>query len=64
MQDFSSHGTAEKYLFLRKAALESALAKILVKNKVKEVEDLLAQYETPGSFGLSIFTMSLMDSAL
>ncbi|XP_010669353.2 25S rRNA (cytosine-C(5))-methyltransferase NSUN5 isoform X1 [Beta vulgaris subsp. vulgaris] len=46
-KDFSSHGTAEKYLFLRKAALESALAKILVKHKVKQVEDLLAQYETP-----------------
>ncbi|CAO2816646.1 unnamed protein product [Amaranthus hypochondriacus] len=48
-KEVSSFGIAEKYLFLRKPALESALAKILVKKKVKRVEELLAQYETPDS---------------
>ncbi|KAJ8442822.1 hypothetical protein Cgig2_016288 [Carnegiea gigantea] len=45
-KESSSFGTAEKFLFQRKAALESALAKILVRLNVKRVEDLLAQYET------------------
>ncbi|KAH9614650.1 hypothetical protein KSS87_015629 [Heliosperma pusillum] len=48
-KDISScgSGTAEKFLLLSKASLLSALAKILVRNKVKEVEDLLSQYHTP-----------------
>lgn len=46
-KEIPSSGTAEKFLFPRKAALETALAKILVKRKVERVEDLLAQYQTP-----------------
>ncbi|KAL2896899.1 hypothetical protein RDABS01_038683 [Bienertia sinuspersici] len=46
-QEISSFGTGEKFLLQRKAALESALAKILVKKKVKNVEDLLSLYEPP-----------------
>ncbi|KNA14460.1 hypothetical protein SOVF_107420 [Spinacia oleracea] len=45
-KEISSCGNAEKFLFQRKAALESALAKILVRRKVKRVEDLLSQPET------------------
>lgn len=46
-KEVPSYGTAEKFLCQRKVALESALAKILVRMKVKRVEDLLAQYQTP-----------------
>ncbi|KAK9683899.1 hypothetical protein RND81_10G173400 [Saponaria officinalis] len=48
-QDITScgSGTAEKFLVQRKASLQSALAKILVRKKVKRVEDLLSQYQTP-----------------
>ncbi|KAL9226897.1 hypothetical protein vseg_002657 [Gypsophila vaccaria] len=40
-------GTAEKFVIQRKASLEPALAKILVRKKVKRIEDLLSQYESP-----------------
>ncbi|XP_010273967.1 PREDICTED: probable 28S rRNA (cytosine-C(5))-methyltransferase isoform X1 [Nelumbo nucifera] len=40
-------GAAEKFLLLQKDALQSALAKLLVKKKVKQVEDLLLLYQTP-----------------
>ena len=64
LQESSSFGTAEKFLFQRKAALESALAKILVRMKVRSVEDLLAQYETQGtSHPLSSYIM-LISSVL
>ncbi|KAI3803226.1 hypothetical protein L1987_31375 [Smallanthus sonchifolius] len=44
-QDASLTGDAEKYLTLRKGPLQSALAKILVRNGAKRIEDLLAQYQ-------------------
>ncbi|KAK1417019.1 hypothetical protein QVD17_26141 [Tagetes erecta] len=44
-QDASLTGDAEKYLILRKAPLQSALAKILVKKGAKRIEDLMAQYQ-------------------
>eukprot|EP00268_Persea_americana_P003851 TRINITY_DN11179_c0_g1_i2.p1 TRINITY_DN11179_c0_g1~~TRINITY_DN11179_c0_g1_i2.p1 ORF type:complete len:323 (+),score=59.34 TRINITY_DN11179_c0_g1_i2:171-1139(+) len=37
-------GAAEKFLLLRKNALETALARLCVRQKVKHVEDLLLQY--------------------
>ncbi|GKF49109.1 hypothetical protein Tco_0142360, partial [Tanacetum coccineum] len=38
-------GDAKKYLILRKASLQSALAKVLVKKGAKRIEDLMAQYK-------------------
>ncbi|XP_074276444.1 25S rRNA (cytosine-C(5))-methyltransferase NSUN5 [Silene latifolia] len=48
-QEFSSSpsATAEKFLLLRKPSLQSALAKLLIRNKVKHVQDLLSHYQTP-----------------
>lgn len=46
-QDASLTGDPEKYLILRKAPLQSALAKILVKKGAKRIEDLMAQYKIP-----------------
>lgn len=46
-QDASLTGDPEKYLILRKASLQSALAKILVKKGAKRIEDLMAQYKIP-----------------
>ncbi|XP_021738937.1 probable 28S rRNA (cytosine-C(5))-methyltransferase [Chenopodium quinoa] len=46
-KEISTWGDAEKFLFQRKAVLESTLAKILAKKKVKRVEDLLSQDKTP-----------------
>ncbi|GAV59712.1 Nol1_Nop2_Fmu domain-containing protein [Cephalotus follicularis] len=40
-------GDAEKFLMLRKDALQSALAQLLVRKKVKRVEDLVVLYQTP-----------------
>ncbi|XP_021744113.1 probable 28S rRNA (cytosine-C(5))-methyltransferase [Chenopodium quinoa] len=45
-KEISTWGDAEKFLFQRKAVLESTLAKILAKKKVKRVEDLLSQDKT------------------
>ncbi|XP_042488473.1 25S rRNA (cytosine-C(5))-methyltransferase NSUN5-like [Macadamia integrifolia] len=39
-------GDAEKFLLLRKDALQSTLAQILVRKKVKDVEELLLLYST------------------
>lgn len=41
-------GDAEKLLMLRKDALQTALARILVRNKMKCVEDLVALYQMSG----------------
>lgn len=40
-------GDAEKFLMLHKGAIQSALARLLVRNKVKSIEDLMALYQTP-----------------
>ncbi|GMG99143.1 hypothetical protein Nepgr_000983 [Nepenthes gracilis] len=45
-KEISSHGTAEKFLLLREGALQSALAQLLVRMKVKQVEDLPSIYRT------------------
>lgn len=41
-------GPVEKFLMFRKNELQSALAKLYVKEKVKSVESLLLEYQTPG----------------
>ncbi|KAF8369461.1 hypothetical protein HHK36_032521 [Tetracentron sinense] len=46
-QDTVAVGAAEKFILLRKDALQSALAQLLVKKKVKRTEDLLLHYQTP-----------------
>ncbi|KAL8166508.1 hypothetical protein V2J09_008007 [Rumex salicifolius] len=46
-QEIVSYGVAEKFLLLKKTALQSALARILVRKKVKRVEDLLALDQSP-----------------
>ncbi|TYI79759.1 hypothetical protein E1A91_D05G043500v1 [Gossypium mustelinum] len=38
---------AEKFLLQRKASLQSALARLLVRKKMKRIEDLLDHYQTP-----------------
>ncbi|KDO73575.1 hypothetical protein CISIN_1g0135152mg, partial [Citrus sinensis] len=40
-------GDAEKFLMLHKGAIQLALAQLLVRNKVKSIEDLMALYQTP-----------------
>ncbi|KAK6912844.1 SAM-dependent methyltransferase RsmB/NOP2-type [Dillenia turbinata] len=40
-------GAAEEFLFSRKNALQTALARILVKKKVRRVEDLAELHQTP-----------------
>lgn len=46
----SSTGDAEKFLLRRKDALQAALARLLVKKKVKSVEELIALDQTPGYY--------------
>ncbi|KAK2640100.1 hypothetical protein Ddye_027895 [Dipteronia dyeriana] len=46
-KEISLAGDAEKYLTLRKEAIQSALARILVRRKAKRIEDLVALYQTP-----------------
>ncbi|KAH7681916.1 16S rRNA (cytosine(967)-C(5))-methyltransferase protein [Dioscorea alata] len=48
-QDIAMSGPVEKFLMLRKNELQSALAKLYVKEKVKSVENLLLKYQTPVS---------------
>ncbi|XP_050364449.1 25S rRNA (cytosine-C(5))-methyltransferase NSUN5 [Argentina anserina] len=43
----SSTGDAERFLLLRKGALQAALDRLLVKKKVKSVEELIALDQTP-----------------
>ncbi|KAH0990207.1 hypothetical protein GBA52_001690 [Prunus armeniaca] len=43
----SAVGDAEKFLMRRKEALQAALARLLVKKKVKSVEELIALYDIP-----------------
>lgn len=42
-------GDAEKYLMLKKDALQSALSQILKHKEVKSIEDLVALDKTSGS---------------
>ncbi|XP_024048146.1 probable 28S rRNA (cytosine-C(5))-methyltransferase isoform X2 [Citrus clementina] len=46
-KEISLVGDAEKFLMLHKGAIQSALARLLVRNKVKSIEDLMALYQTP-----------------
>ncbi|KAH9653225.1 25S rRNA (cytosine-C(5))-methyltransferase NSUN5 [Citrus sinensis] len=46
-QEISLVGDAEKFLMLHKGAIQLALAQLLVRNKVKSIEDLMALYQTP-----------------
>ncbi|XP_044464424.1 25S rRNA (cytosine-C(5))-methyltransferase NSUN5 isoform X1 [Mangifera indica] len=46
-QDISLVGDAEKFLMLRKDAIQSSLARLLVRKKAKCIEDLTALYQTP-----------------
>ncbi|KAM7274702.1 hypothetical protein ACFE04_016568 [Oxalis oulophora] len=46
-QEISSEGDAEKFLMQRKDALQSAMAKLMVKKQVKRVEDLVSLYHIP-----------------
>ncbi|KAM0944768.1 putative 16S rRNA (cytosine(967)-C(5))-methyltransferase [Dioscorea sansibarensis] len=48
-QDIAMSGPVEKFLILRKNELQSALAKLYVREKVKSVENLLTKYQTPVS---------------
>ncbi|KAJ4830158.1 putative 28S rRNA (cytosine-C(5))-methyltransferase [Turnera subulata] len=43
-------GDAEKFLMRRKDAIQSALAKLLVRKKAKNVDDLVALYQPPGTY--------------
>ncbi|XVF89042.1 hypothetical protein PTKIN_Ptkin19aG0099500 [Pterospermum kingtungense] len=44
--EISFTGDAEKFLVQRKVSLQSALARLLVRKKVKHIEDLIDRYET------------------
>ncbi|XVE53861.1 hypothetical protein DITRI_Ditri03aG0035600 [Diplodiscus trichospermus] len=46
-QEISFNGDAEKFLVQRKVSLQSALARLLVRKKVKRVEDLIDHYQSP-----------------
>ncbi|XP_022729972.1 probable 28S rRNA (cytosine-C(5))-methyltransferase isoform X2 [Durio zibethinus] len=46
-QEISLIGDAEKFLVQRKVSLQSALARLLVRKKVKRLEDLIDLYQTP-----------------
>ncbi|XP_024953090.1 25S rRNA (cytosine-C(5))-methyltransferase NSUN5 isoform X2 [Citrus sinensis] len=46
-KEISLVGDAEKFLMLHKGAIQLALAQLLVRNKVKSIEDLMALYQTP-----------------
>lgn len=39
---------------LHKGAIQLALAQLLVRNKVKSIEDLMALYQTPGEYSNSL----------
>lgn len=52
----SSTGDAEKFLLRRKDALQAALARLLVKKKVKSVEELIALDQTPGVFTTLLYS--------
>ena len=54
----SSTGDAERFLLLRKEALEAALSRLLVKKKVKTVEELIALDQTPGWCSRSLLSCS------
>lgn len=61
----SAVGDAEKFLMRRKEALQAALARLLVKKKVKSVEELIALYDIPGVYvcvwlHIIIFTFILL----
>lgn len=43
-------GDAEKFVMRRKDAMQSSLAKLLVRKKVKNVDDLVAIYQPPGLY--------------
>ncbi|TXG61833.1 hypothetical protein EZV62_013196 [Acer yangbiense] len=45
--EISLAGDEEKFLTLRKEAIQSALARFLVRRKAKRIEDLVALYQTP-----------------
>ncbi|PPR92973.1 hypothetical protein GOBAR_AA27689 [Gossypium barbadense] len=45
--EISFVGDAEKFLLQRKVSLQSALARLLVRKKMKCIEDLLDRYQTP-----------------
>ncbi|EOY29989.1 S-adenosyl-L-methionine-dependent methyltransferases superfamily protein [Theobroma cacao] len=46
-QEISFVGDAEKFLVQRKVSLQSVLAQLLVRKKVKRIEDLIYLYQTP-----------------
>ncbi|XP_040968828.1 25S rRNA (cytosine-C(5))-methyltransferase NSUN5 isoform X2 [Gossypium hirsutum] len=46
-KEISFVGDAEKFLLQRKVSLQSALAQLLVRKKMKCIEDLLDRYQTP-----------------
>ncbi|KAJ0977911.1 hypothetical protein J5N97_013385 [Dioscorea zingiberensis] len=48
-QDIAMSGPVEKFLMLHKNELQSALAKLYVREKVKSIENLLLMYQTPVS---------------
>lgn len=48
LQAVSLVGDAETFLMHRKDALQSALAQLLVKKKVKTAQDLVHLYQIPG----------------
>jgi hypothetical protein len=48
LQAVSLVGDAEVFLMHRKDALQAALAKLLVKKKVKTAQDLVQLYQIPG----------------
>ena len=52
VQAISSTGDAEKFLWRRKDSLVAALASVLKRKQVKNVQELIALYQTPG---LSLF---------
>lgn len=53
MQAVLSTGDAEKFLWRRKDALQSALALLLKRRQVKTAQELVALHETPGVYGHS-----------
>lgn len=43
-------GDAEKFLACRKDAMQSALAKLVVRKKAKNIDDFIALYQPPGTY--------------
>lgn len=60
LQVKSMAGDAEKYIMLQKDALKSALEKLLLKKKVKSLEDLTSLYQVPGLFFIFFSTHSVL----